>query len=280
MMIAILTPIFNLFEHRSGFRKALVLSVPFAANIGGMGTIIGTPPNAVAAVILADRGHPVSFLTWMMLAIPLVLLLLLVMWRVLILLFKPRQERFELIFPRADRIDLGFIDGLRHLYHYSFAFGMTEPLHHIPAAVVALIPVLLFPMFGIIDREDLKKVEWHVLILLAGGLTLGVGMKHTGLADLLVAHLPFGGMSPILLICLIVPLTILISNFMSHTAAANLIIPIVATICDSSSAISGTIAVAFAASLAMSLPISTPPNAIAFATRFSHHKRNGRRSEP
>ena len=194
-----------------------------------MGTIIGTPPNAVAAVILADRGHPVSFLTWMMLAIPLVLLLLLVMWRVLILLFKPRQERFELIFPEPIELtwDLLMVSGT---FTITVLLWMTEPLHHIPAAVVALIPVLLFPMFGIIDREDLKKVEWHVLILLAGGLTLGVGMKHTGLADLLVAHLPFGGMSPILLICLIVPLTILISNFMSHTAAANLIIPIVATI--------------------------------------------------
>ncbi len=143
---------------------------------------------------------------------------------------------------------------------------ISEPLHHIPAAVVALLPVTIFAMFGIINRDDLKKVEWDVLILVAGGLTLGVVMKSSGLSDILVGKVSFENLSTVLILAAVILLTILISNFMSNTSAANLLIPIVTSISVIFPAM-GAIVVAFAASLAMSLPISTPPNAIAFATR-------------
>jgi len=264
MMVAILAPVFAYFEDRSAFRKALVLSVPFAANIGGMGTIIGTPPNAVAAMILGNMGYSVSFLRWMVVAVPLVIVLLLMMWVVFLLLFRPSEKRFEILFPQPLEVSWDLVV-VTCTFTATVLLWMTEPLHGIPAAVVALLPVMIFTMLGIIGREDLKKIEWHVLILLAGGLTLGVAMQRTGLSQILVNLLPLGKLSPVALLCIIVPASMLISNFTSHTAAANLIIPIVVTIGVLPPQFSA-VGVAFATSLAMSLPISTPPNAIAFAT--------------
>ncbi len=143
---------------------------------------------------------------------------------------------------------------------------LTQPLHSIPSAVVALIPIVVFSTFGIIDRDDLRKIEWHILILIAGGLTLGVAMKASGLSDVLVGLITSAGLSPLVLLAAMVVFSTLISNFMSNTSAANLLIPLV-TALGVVSPVVGAVAIAFACSMAMSLPISTPPNAIAFATR-------------
>jgi len=143
---------------------------------------------------------------------------------------------------------------------------LTQPVHGIPSGVVALIPIMVFSVFGIITRDDLKKIEWHVLILISGGMTLGVAMKYSGLSDVLVGIITAAGLSPVVLLIVLLAFSIVISNFMSNTSAANLLIPIVTSLSVISPVV-GAIGVAFACSFAMSLPISTPPNAIAFATR-------------
>lgn len=265
MMIAILLPLFSRFEGRDPFKRALVLSVPFAANIGGIGTIIGTPPNAVAASVLGESGMPISFIKWMIIGVPVAVVLLFFLWLLLIKIFKPRSEEFELLFPEKTELTW---DLLLVVLTFIVTVGMwlTQPLHGIPSAVTALLPIMIFSMFGIINRDDLRSVEWHVLILIAGGMTLGVAMKSTGLSDVLVNLITSAGFSPWVLLIVMIVFSLLLSNFMSHTSAANLLIPIVTSLGVISPAI-GAIGVAFACSLAMSLPISTPPNAIAFATR-------------
>ncbi|HOP07737.1 MAG TPA: DASS family sodium-coupled anion symporter [candidate division Zixibacteria bacterium] len=265
MMIAILAPVFHNFEGRDPFKVALVLSVPFAANIGGMGTIIGTPPNAVAASVLAGLGHPITFFTWMMFAVPIVIVLLLILWFLLITVLKPRNDHLELLFPEDLELTWDFVVVVI-TFTTTVTLWLTEPLHGIPSAVVALLPVMIFTMFGIINREDLRKIEWHILILVAGGLTLGVAMSATGLSTILVHLLAFESLSPVMLLVAITLVGLVISNFMSNTAAANLLIPITTSLTVISPALGG-IAAALACSLAMSLPISTPPNAIAFATQ-------------
>jgi solute carrier family 13 (sodium-dependent dicarboxylate transporter), member 2/3/5 len=264
MMIAILAPVFHQFERGEKFLKALILAVPFSANIGGMGTIIGTPPNAVAAMLLGQKGIPVSFYGWMMIGVPLVIILLFLLWLVLITFFKPSQKRFEIHFPESPKMTW-------NLWIISITFALTvslwltEGLHGISSGVVAMLPVLVFTMLGIITAADLQKIEWHVLALLAGGMVLGVALNTTKLSLILVESLPLEVMAPIVLLAAMVGITLLLSNFMSNTAAANLLIPIVLTITLISPTLSA-VAVALAASLAMSLPISTPPNAIAYAT--------------
>jgi sodium-dependent dicarboxylate transporter 2/3/5 len=125
---------------------------------------------------------------------------------------------------------------------------------------------MVFTMLGVIGAEDLKRIEWDVLILVAGGLSLGVAMQSSGLADSLVRSIPFDQFSATVILITIAITTVGISNFMSNTSASNMLIPIVVAI----SAITPTVAamaVALSATLAMSLPISTPPNSIAYATK-------------
>lgn len=265
MMIAILAPLFKHFEGRDPFKKALVLAVPFAANIGGMGTIIGTPPNAVAASVLGQIGHPVSFFGWMAMAMPIVVIVLLILWLLLIKIFKPRTDHFEMLFPEDLKLTWDLVIVVV-TFTVTILLWLTEPLTGIPSAVVALLPIMIFTLFGIIGREDLRKIEWHILILVAGGLTLGVAMKHSGLSNLLVGYITVLKLSPVLLLVTICVFAVFISNFMSNTAASNLLIPIVTSLAVVSPPL-GAVVVALGCSLAMSLPISTPPNAIAFATQ-------------
>ncbi len=264
MMVAILMPLFMHFEGRDPFKKALVLSVPFAANIGGIGTIIGTPPNAVAASVLGELGHPVSFFSWMLIGVPLAVVMLFLLWTMLIKFFKPREDHFEILFPENLELTWDLVVVVA-TFIVTIGLWLTQPLHAIPAGVVALIPVTVFSAFGIITRNDLKRIEWDVLILIAGGLTLGVAMKYSGLSDVLVGIITAAGLSPVILLIVLIVFSVVISNFMSNTSAANLLIPIVTSLSVISPMV-GAIGVAFACSFAMSLPISTPPNAIAFAT--------------
>jgi sodium-dependent dicarboxylate transporter 2/3/5 len=264
MMIAILGPLFKEFKDRDPLKKALVLAVPFAANIGGMGTIIGTPPNAVAASVLGTLGYRVSFIKWMVVAIPIMVIMLIFLWFLLIKIFKPRTDHFEILFPEQLKLTWDLVIVVL-TFAVTVFLWLTEQLFRIPAAVAAMLPVMVFTMFGIIDREDLKKIEWHVLILIAGGLTLGVAMKESGLSDVLVGGISRIPVSAAMLLVIMSAFAVVISNFMSNTAAANLLIPIVVSKSTLSPFI-GALTVAFASSLAMSLPISTPPNAIAFAT--------------
>lgn len=265
MMIAILAPLFKHFEGRSSFKKAMVLAVPFAANIGGMGTLIGTPPNAVAASVLLQLGHPISFFRWMVIGVPVTVLLLAILWIVLLRLFDIKVDKFTILFPEPLAVTWDLVVVVC-TFVTTIILWLTEPLHHLPAAVVALLPVMIFTMFGIINREDLAGIEWHVLILVAGGLTLGVALKASGLSDILASQIALMHLSPVLLLIVLALVAIVLSNFMSNTAAANLLVPIAISI-SSITPMMGAIAVALAASMAMSLPISTPPNAIAFATR-------------
>jgi sodium-dependent dicarboxylate transporter 2/3/5 len=264
MMIATMTPLFAHFEGRDPFKMALALAIPFAANIGGIGTIIGTPPNAVAASVLGQSGHPISFFSWMAIGVPLAVILLVLLWFILIRVFKPREDHFEVLFPDKTELTWDLV-AVVVTFALTVLLWLTEPLHQIPSGVVALLPIMIFSMLGIVTRQDLRKIEWHVLFLIAGGMTLGVAMRQSGLSDVLVNLITSTGLSAMGLLLVLMAFSIVMSNFMSNTSAANLLIPIVISLGVGSPTV-GAIGVAFACSMAMSLPISTPPNAIAFAT--------------
>lgn len=266
MMIAVLSPVVVSLKD-DPFAKGLLLGVPFAANIGGMATLIGTPPNAIAAGSLAAV-DPIGFARWIGLGLPPAVILLFVAWIFLL-------RRFP---PRTTGVDLGALStamdsrlpSWRRLvvlatFFTTVAMWLTEPLHGVPTPVVAFVPLTVFTVTGVLSSGDIRGLQWDVLLLLAGGLALGVGVSETGLADWLVGKLPTDGASPLLLAGIFAVTAMLLSNFMSNTAAANVIIPMGLALAVGSEALV-VVPIAFGASLAMCLPVSTPPNAIAYAT--------------
>ncbi len=136
-----------------------------------------------------------------------------------------------------------------------------------------MIPMGVFAITGVITANDLQKINWSVIWMVAGGFALGLGLKDTGLADVAIESIPFGQWSPLVIILISSLICYVLSNFISNTATAALLVPILATVCTGmgdtlkggGSAIV-LIGVAIAASSAMCLPISTPPNAIAHST--------------
>ncbi|MGC9327385.1 MAG: SLC13 family permease [Candidatus Hinthialibacter sp.] len=271
MMFAILTPVLKSFDPNDSGRIALILGIPFAANIGGIGTPIGTPPNAIALRYLTG-GDAIAFGTWMCFAVPYVIVLLLFAW-VLLLRFFPMQSR-EIRLTIESR----FLTHSKAVILY-ITFAVTVLLwlfgemHGMNSYVVAMIPVAVFSITQVITAEDLKKISWDVLWLVSGGFALGLGLEKSGLSATLIHHIPFAALPPFLLVLLCTLLCYAIANFMSHTAAANLLLPIIAVLGAGMTALDPLggrtmliLISAMAASLSMVLPISTPPNAIAYAS--------------
>lgn len=262
MMITLALPIINQFPEGSSFRKALLIGVPFAANIGGMGTPIASPPNAVAVAFLRSSGMEVSFLEWMIVAVPFMLLMLFLVWGLLLFLFKPDPAGQPVIAP-TFRIDgRGYF--VMVIFSATIILWLSDQWHGLPTAVVGMLPLVAFTATGIISRSDISNIEWHILILIAGGIALGKGIQLTGLDSLAMSVLPAEGP---FIFTLLVLATFVLSTFMSNTAAANLVIPLGISLSMSSGENIGLtgLAIALTASLSMSLPISTPPNAIAYA---------------
>ena len=149
---------------------------------------------------------------------------------------------------------------------------MTDLWHGLPPAVVALLLIVVLTTTGIIDHEDLARLEWSILILISGGISLGAGIQLTGLDQAVAQWLPATGESGFWLLVVLVMATLVVGTFMSNTAAANLFLPIglsSAAIFDAQGGlypIQVAMSIALAASMSMALPIGTPPNALAYAS--------------
>ncbi|MGB0430393.1 MAG: SLC13 family permease [Bacteroidia bacterium] len=271
MMLSILTPVLALFKSSDKGKIGLLLSVPIAANIGGIGTPIGTPPNAVALKYLSGNNY-IGFGEWMMFAVPFVIVLMAIAWLLLQKSYPATQQEIELKVkgrflknPKAYTVYATFI--------ITILLWLTDFIHGMNSYVVALIPVTVFSITGIINKSDLKNISWDVLWLVSGGIALGYALDKTGLATRLVQSIDFQSFSPYLIIAGAAIIAALMANFMSNTATANLLLPLMAVVgtsVASLSAFGGTqmiiIITTLACSMGMALPISTPPNALAFGS--------------
>ncbi|WP_087505888.1 SLC13 family permease [Neiella marina] len=270
MMLAILVPVLSIFSPGDRGKAAFALAIPVAANIGGIGTPIGTPPNAIALKYLTGENY-IGFGEWMSFAVPFVVVMLLIAWFLLKTLFPSQQDKMELAikgkFLKTPKAIVVYVT-----FAVTILLWLMGSSHGMNSYTVALIPVAVFSVTKIIGKDDLKNISWDVLWLVSGGFALGLALDKTGLASHAVSAIPFSEFSPLLVILAVTLLCLLMANFMSHTATANLLMPIVAALAvsmDSLAGFGGTkailLCVTFAASLGMSLPISTPPNALAHA---------------
>lgn len=267
MMITLISPILIQMENEKKFQKALILSIPLSANIGGMGTPIGSPPNAIALGFLNSKGIGIDFTDWMIIGIPICVLIMSVMLFTLVKLYPPKSSNLNIQLETSE-LDPRKVFVMT-IFALTVGLWMTEKLHGLPTSVVALIPVVVFSVTGLIKKNDFNSLEWNVLILIAGGIALGRGMSDTGLDRMIIDFLPEN--KEILLVSLMVA-TLLLSTVISNTAASNLLIPIgisaafTTGVSDTIYARELAFSIALAASLAMALPVSTPPNALAYST--------------
>ena len=276
MMLTFLAPVLRQLPHSEKGTAALALAIPIGANIGGLATPIGTPPNGIALQYINDvdgLNLGVDFGEWTMVMTPIMLAILVISWVIL-----------RVMFPfTADKVNLTIVGGAKKGWRTYVIYGtlavtillwMFEKITGINSYVVALFPIGVFAITRIIKSSDLKDIDWACLWMVAGGFALGEGMSKTGLAAALVKTIPFDTWPAMVvmigggLICW------LLSQFISNSAATALMAPIMVAVGvgmkDSLGAYGGVgtllIGVAMAASFAMSLPISTPPNAIAYST--------------
>jgi sodium-dependent dicarboxylate transporter 2/3/5 len=264
MMLAVITPLVSSSRTDPSLVRSLILAVPVGANIGGIGTPIGTPPNAVALAMLRQSGYEISFLDWMKLAVPLELLLLTISAALLCLLYRPKLN-VDLLGPgRAIKLSLKGKMSLLVL-GAAIALWLTSGLHGIADAAVAVLAAAVLTALGIIKRKDINSIDWNIIILMWGGLSLGQGMLRTGLLDFIVQQPLFLDLTGVRLASMFVLSAVGLSTLMSNTAAANLLVP-VAMAMSAIYAAPLAILTALSCSLAMALPVSTPPNAIAFST--------------
>lgn len=268
-LMAVVLPVIATLAPEDRLRTGLALSIPVAANIGGIGTPVGTPPNAIVVGSLAEAGISISFVQWMVMAVPLMVVLLIIAWWVLTRLFPAQQQSLRL------KIDATFDTSRPAIVFYAtFALTvvlwMTEPLHGISSSIVGFLPVVILLSTRVFSSRDLQSIQWHVLWLVAGGIALGIGVNASGLDAWLVGLVGWESIGEALLILALALVALLLSTFISNSAAANLLIPIGLSLALSDSVGANPALAAFfiaiGASLAMALPVSTPPNAIAFST--------------
>ena len=273
MMLAFMAPVLKTLPKDSAAPAALTLAIPIAANFGGLGTPIGTPPNAIALGALTKVGIDISFGSWAAHMVPFVLVFLLIAWVVLMLFFPMKMEKLEIEIESTSKFDRDFWI-VAITMPVTILLWVTEGWTHFDSNIVALVPFAVFSITGVFKADDFSKIEWYILWMVAGGFALGTCLNGTGLATVLINAIPFTKWSAVLVIIGAGFIMYLLSTFISNSSAASLLMPVLAVV---STAIKGELTalggaasliiyVAICCSLAMTLPISTPPNAIAAST--------------
>lgn len=278
---------------RDGFAPALLLGIAYGASIGGMATLIGTPPNALlAAFMRRTYGVEIGFAQWMAIGLPLALLMLLGAWLIL--------TRLAFALPRqaiagSAALIRGEIAGLGPLatpeLRVGLVFAAAALLWVLRPALEGVLPagvndtviavaagVLLFviPAGGkagrgvrLMDWPTATRLPWGVLLLFGGGLSLAAAIGKSGLAAWIGAGFAGLGHWPLLLVVLLVTAGIVfLTELTSNTATAAAFLPLMASVAPALAAdpFLLTIPVALGASCAFMLPVATPPNAIVFGS--------------
>ena len=272
MMVAVLAPLVATGSAGSSFSKALYLGIPVAANVGGMATIIGTPPNALASTELGEQGFDeiANFAGWMKAGLVPALILggcgFAYLWARYLRrgpdITLPTLTRDSRPSSPAERVQFIVVAAV---FLATVGLWMTESLHGIPAPITAFFPMVAFAATGVLGPHDIRKLPWDILLLLGGGLALGKAVQVTGLAEWLGDLIP-ATWSGLILMSGFSVLAVILSNLMSNTATASLLIPLGVGLASVEELAPLLVVVALSCSSAMALPISTPPNAVAYST--------------
>ncbi len=275
------------------FGIALMLGIAYAASIGGISTLIGTPPNAILAGIIESQfGQSISFLNWMMFALPLSIIMLIITWYYLTHIAYPSEidhlpggeetihrELKELgpMSPQEKTVLIVFcgvailwmVRGLLDADQFKSIKDSTIAMGG--ALLLFIIPSNFKKHEFLLDWQTAIKIPWDILILFGGGFALAKGFNDSGLTQAIADQLSIlQGSNLFLIIAIITTIVIILTEITSNTATASMILPIIAALAIAMHIhpYSLMIAVALAASFAFMLPVATPPNAIVFSSRY------------
>lgn len=275
-------------EAAHDFEVALLLGIAYAASIGGLGTLIGTPPNALLAGFMADSfGTPIGFGRWMLVGVPIVIVGLPLTWLLLTrVVYHVSHDALPgaATMVSAQRSDMGgirteewVVGGVVGAAAVCWIFqpllarvvpGLTEPAIGIAAALLLFI-VPAEDGEPVLQGASLERVPWGVLVLFGGGLSLAAAIQESGLAAWLGASLEALRTYPLVMVMLIVAtVVVFLSELTSNTATAAAFIPLAAALATGIGAepVMLVVTTAVAASLGFMMPVGTPPNALVFGT--------------
>ncbi|MEN9422267.1 MAG: hypothetical protein RLZZ107_1748 [Bacteroidota bacterium] len=272
-------------SHReSRFSALLMLSVAYAANIGGVGTLIGSPPNTQMASILAENFHiQVSFLDWMKIGLPLAITLLLIMYLLFhYLLGAERKDVHDLHFhtlpwskPQKRVLWIFAMVAILWIFREPIVAWTGIPYRDENAAILGALALFLLPNGDdkqtLLKWSDTEKLPWGILLLFGGGLAMAAILEKNGILKSLSAYFNFAdGINPIILIFILTALAIFISEVLSNLAMVTVFIPIVGVFAEQTQTPLFPLAMALTlgASLAFMMPVGTPPNAIVFGSGY------------
>jgi len=291
----------------SSFGLALMLSIAYAASIGGIATLIGTPPNGIAAGFISQYlQKDISFSQWMQIGLPVAIIMLPVAWRYVLWRSPPeiREIAGGKAIIRDARASLGplstgerntlavfavtavawatrtsiVIDGSTLLPGWSSWWGgMFAWANDSTVSIMAVILLFILPTdwsshsFTMDWKTAESHVPWGTLLLFGGGLTLGTAIANTGMASWIASYLTsLASVSTLVLLLIIIGLSVMLSEITSNTATASMLMPVMFAL----GAAMGKdpmlfmVAAAVATSLVFTLPVATPPNAIVYGTGY------------
>lgn len=265
---------------KTGFRRALILGVAYAGAIGGVGSAIGTPANILAMTFLSEySGTELRFVDWFAYGVPLVLIMLPIIWVFLLISFRVRSAEIDnYISPDVYAEEWKSMGGMTRqqrtvmlVFIGTMTLWLTEGFHHISSGIVALIGALALFFAGILETEDLNRINWNALLTFGGGLAIGTILLESGFSDWIALQLiGLVTLPRILVILLITGMTLLIGAFISNTACAAMLIPLsipLAQLLQIDPRLMVAI-VAISSSIDFALVIGTPPTMLAYATGY------------
>mgnify|MGYP006186912593 FL=1 len=275
MVVASLIPLINKLGKESKTGKALLLGIPIAATTGGMGTLIGTPPNAIAVGALNNAGIAMEFVDWLKFGMPIAILLTFISWWVLVKLFMKvvepitiEENNNTITVNTTMKTQRNIVIGVLIV---TLIMWLSTPLHGIRAAAVSAIPLVVLTLTGILKGADIRAMGWDTLLLVAGGLALGIGLQETGLLNIYAERIATIEVSDTVFLLILAYATMLFSNIMSNTATSTVLIPLGMAILPNMQ-LEVAMIIGLSASTALFLPVSTPPNAIVYSTGLIDQK--------